>query len=64
MLGRIDALLNIAGAVPQVELLEMTDAQWGRGLALKEDVEELAALRAKAVAADSIDALRDALRAG
>jgi short-subunit dehydrogenase len=24
--GRIDALLNIAGAVPQVDLLEMTDA--------------------------------------
>jgi NAD(P)-dependent dehydrogenase (short-subunit alcohol dehydrogenase family) len=26
--GRIDALLNIAGAVPQVDLFEMTDAQW------------------------------------
>ena len=24
--GRIDALLNIAGAVPQVDLFEMTDA--------------------------------------
>jgi NAD(P)-dependent dehydrogenase (short-subunit alcohol dehydrogenase family) len=33
--GRIDALLNIAGAVPQVDLLEMTDAQWEGGLALK-----------------------------
>lgn len=32
---RIDALLNIAGAVPQVEILEMTDAQWDDGLALK-----------------------------
>lgn len=26
--GRIDALINIAGAVPQVDLFEMTDAQW------------------------------------
>ncbi|HET6307295.1 MAG TPA: SDR family NAD(P)-dependent oxidoreductase, partial [Rhodopila sp.] len=33
--GRIDALLNIAGAVPQVDLFEMTDAQWDDGLALK-----------------------------
>ena len=33
--GRIDALLNIAGAVPQVDLFEMTDAQWENGLALK-----------------------------
>ncbi|HTV38994.1 MAG TPA: SDR family oxidoreductase [Candidatus Sulfotelmatobacter sp.] len=33
--GRIDALLNIAGAIPQVEILEMTDAQWDDGLALK-----------------------------
>lgn len=33
--GRIDALLNIAGAVPQVDLFEMTDAQWEDGLALK-----------------------------
>jgi NAD(P)-dependent dehydrogenase (short-subunit alcohol dehydrogenase family) len=33
--GRIDALLNIAGAVPQVDLLEMTDAQWDAGMALK-----------------------------
>jgi 3-oxoacyl-[acyl-carrier protein] reductase len=34
-LGRIDALVNIAGAVPQIDLLEMTDAQWEDGLALK-----------------------------
>lgn len=34
-LGRIDALLNIAGAVPQVDLFEMTDAQWDDGMALK-----------------------------
>ena len=34
-LGRIDALLNIAGAVPQIDLFEMTDAQWESGLALK-----------------------------
>jgi NAD(P)-dependent dehydrogenase (short-subunit alcohol dehydrogenase family) len=33
--GRIDALLNIAGAVPQVDILEMTDEQWDGGLALK-----------------------------
>jgi 3-oxoacyl-[acyl-carrier protein] reductase len=33
--GRIDALLNIAGAVPQIDLFEMTDAQWDDGLALK-----------------------------
>jgi 3-oxoacyl-[acyl-carrier protein] reductase len=33
--GRIDALVNIAGAVPQVDLFEMTDAQWESGLALK-----------------------------
>jgi 3-oxoacyl-[acyl-carrier protein] reductase len=33
--GRIDALLNIAGAVPQIDILEMTDAQWDDGLALK-----------------------------
>ncbi|TYL96648.1 SDR family oxidoreductase [Bradyrhizobium rifense] len=33
--GRVDALLNIAGAVPQTDLFEMTDAQWEGGLALK-----------------------------
>jgi len=33
--GRIDALLNIAGAVPQIDLFEMTDQQWEDGLALK-----------------------------
>jgi 3-oxoacyl-[acyl-carrier protein] reductase len=33
--GRIDALLNIAGAVAQVDLFEMNDAQWESGLALK-----------------------------
>src|SRR5580693_5004018 len=26
--GRIDTLINIAGAVPQIDLFEMTDAQW------------------------------------
>src|ERR1700678_1857602 len=30
--GRIDALLNIAGAVPQIDLFEMSDAQWDDGL--------------------------------
>ena len=33
--GRIDAVLNIAGAVPQVDLFDMTDVQWEGGLALK-----------------------------
>lgn len=33
--GRIDALFNIAGAVPQIDLFEMTDAQWEDGMALK-----------------------------
>jgi 3-oxoacyl-[acyl-carrier protein] reductase len=33
--GRIDALVNIAGAVPQIDLFEMTEAQWEAGLALK-----------------------------
>jgi 3-oxoacyl-[acyl-carrier protein] reductase len=33
--GRIDAVLNIAGAVPQIDLFEMTDAQWDDGMALK-----------------------------
>jgi NAD(P)-dependent dehydrogenase (short-subunit alcohol dehydrogenase family) len=33
--GRIDALLNIAGAVPQIDLFDMTDRQWDDGLALK-----------------------------
>jgi 3-oxoacyl-[acyl-carrier protein] reductase len=33
--GRIDALLNIAGAVPQIDLFAMTDEQWRDGLELK-----------------------------
>jgi 3-oxoacyl-[acyl-carrier protein] reductase len=33
--ARIDALLNIAGAVPQIDLFQMTDAQWDDGMALK-----------------------------
>jgi 3-oxoacyl-[acyl-carrier protein] reductase len=33
--GRIDALVNIAGAVPQIDLFEMSDAQWDDGMALK-----------------------------
>jgi NAD(P)-dependent dehydrogenase (short-subunit alcohol dehydrogenase family) len=33
--GRIDALVNIAGAVPQIDLFEMTDEQWQAGLELK-----------------------------
>lgn len=33
--GTIDALLNIAGAVPQIDLFEMTDDQWRAGTELK-----------------------------
>jgi 3-oxoacyl-[acyl-carrier protein] reductase len=33
--GQIDALLNIAGAVPQIDVFDMTDEQWERGFALK-----------------------------
>jgi 3-oxoacyl-[acyl-carrier protein] reductase len=33
--GQIDALMNIAGAVPQIDILEMTDAQWDDGMSLK-----------------------------
>ena len=33
--GRIDALLNIAGAVPGIDLFQMTDQQWEAGMELK-----------------------------
>jgi 3-oxoacyl-[acyl-carrier protein] reductase len=33
--GRIDALVNVAGAVPQIDLFAMTDDEWADGLALK-----------------------------
>ena len=33
--GGIDALVNIAGAVPQIDLFEMSDAQWEDGMSLK-----------------------------
>jgi 3-oxoacyl-[acyl-carrier protein] reductase len=33
--GRIDALLNIAGAVPGLDVFQMTDEQWQAGLELK-----------------------------
>lgn len=33
--GKIDALVNIAGAVPGLDVFEMTDAQWDAGMALK-----------------------------
>ncbi|MGC1301194.1 MAG: SDR family oxidoreductase [Caulobacteraceae bacterium] len=33
--GRIDALLNIAGAVPGLDLFQMDDAQWDAAFALK-----------------------------
>jgi 3-oxoacyl-[acyl-carrier protein] reductase len=33
--GRIDALLNIAGAVPGIDIFKMTDAQWNAGMEMK-----------------------------
>jgi 3-oxoacyl-[acyl-carrier protein] reductase len=33
--GRIDALLNIAGAVPGIDVFKMTDEQWDEGIAVK-----------------------------
>src|ERR1700748_444827 len=33
--GRIDALVNVAGAVPQIHLFEMTDEQWNDGAEMK-----------------------------
>lgn len=33
--GRIDAVINIAGAVPQIDLFEMTDEQWDDGTEMK-----------------------------
>jgi 3-oxoacyl-[acyl-carrier protein] reductase len=33
--GRIDALLNIAGAVPGIDLFQMADEQWNAGMELK-----------------------------
>ncbi len=33
--GRLDALVNVAGAVPQTDLLTMTDQEWNEALALK-----------------------------
>jgi 3-oxoacyl-[acyl-carrier protein] reductase len=33
--GRIDALVNIAGAVPPADLFDLTDADWDDGMALK-----------------------------
>jgi 3-oxoacyl-[acyl-carrier protein] reductase len=33
--SQIDALLNIAGAVPGIDLFQMTDAQWAAGAELK-----------------------------
>ncbi|GJD66360.1 SDR family oxidoreductase [Methylobacterium frigidaeris] len=33
--GRIDALLNIAGAVPALDVFQVTDEQWDVGLELK-----------------------------
>jgi 3-oxoacyl-[acyl-carrier protein] reductase len=33
--SRIDALVNIAGAVPALDVFQMTDAQWNSGMELK-----------------------------
>jgi 3-oxoacyl-[acyl-carrier protein] reductase len=33
--GQLDALVNIAGAVPQIHLFEMTDEQWNDGAEMK-----------------------------
>jgi len=33
--GRIDALVNIAGAVPGLDVFQMTDEQWSTGMDLK-----------------------------
>jgi 3-oxoacyl-[acyl-carrier protein] reductase len=33
--GRIDALCNVAGAVPQIHLFDMTDEQWNDGAEMK-----------------------------
>jgi 3-oxoacyl-[acyl-carrier protein] reductase len=33
--GRIDAVVNIAGAVPGLDLFQMTDEQWNAGMELK-----------------------------
>jgi 3-oxoacyl-[acyl-carrier protein] reductase len=33
--GQIDAVINIAGAVPQIHLFEMTDEQWNDGAEMK-----------------------------
>ena len=44
--GRIDALVNIAGAVPGADVFEMTDAQWDSGMALKFHAARRLALRA------------------
>lgn len=33
--GRLDALVNVAGAVPGLDVFSMSDAQWDAGLALK-----------------------------
>ncbi len=33
--GRIDALVNIAGAVPGLDVFQMTDEQWNAGMELK-----------------------------
>lgn len=43
---QVDVLLNIAGAVPQIDLFEMTDEQWEGGMGLKFHGARRLALRA------------------
>jgi len=33
--GRVDALVNVAGAVPGIDVFQMTDEQWNTGMELK-----------------------------
>lgn len=44
--GRIDTLINVAGAVPQADLFEMSDEEWADGLSLKFHGARRMALRA------------------
>jgi 3-oxoacyl-[acyl-carrier protein] reductase len=37
--GRIDAIFNIAGAVPGIDLFQLTDEQWDAAMALKTSID-------------------------
>jgi 3-oxoacyl-[acyl-carrier protein] reductase len=51
--GRIDALVNIAGAVPQIHLFDMTDEQWNDGAEMKLHGARRLALKAWAMLKES-----------